>query len=477
LSILRNYVWRLERSSLPRNKNITGIGVTTRVAMESADLGIARWDEQRQANAIMFGDNFEFWRMQGEWQSPSIVMYDSDLNVLGVPTKTGIDPNGRRKQLWDYPHNNPDYSTILPCDFIKVGDWWYVAAMVTAGLGNEKRTVFWRSRDLYDWEKTDPYVRLNHKDAHGNEIGHPGDCMLTFDEIDGYVYTFGTNGLKRDRGIWLWRVKVEEFPYGYFEPWGMDNVSWGWGIPNERSPILPGRFGELCFRHIQGNCVLSFFDAGQYRQTALTVVNPTDNWHQANRVDYAHGQQFPQLYGGYFLENARLNEPDGFKFLVSQWNTANNDPYWVVQFNDTLHAMGPLVEPRPKWKPIPKPIPKPPEEIPVPPVEGTETKTPQELYELLLQELSASGSVKITTHDGDLLTLREAIQQIFDKETGLYGLENGRPYHPMIKDDQLGHVLSARAEGLFTQTLVVALAEKAGINCAQLYAQVQDALE
>jgi hypothetical protein len=38
--------------------------------MESADLGIARWDEQRNANAVMFGDNFEFWRMQGEWQSP-----------------------------------------------------------------------------------------------------------------------------------------------------------------------------------------------------------------------------------------------------------------------------------------------------------------------------------------------------------------------------------------------------------------------
>src|SRR4029077_13794791 len=97
------------RTKMPRDKNLTGVGVTTRVAMESADLGIARWDEQRQANAVMFGDNFEFWRMQGEWQSPSIVMYDNDLNVLGVPTKTGIDPNGRRKQLWDYPHNNPDY--------------------------------------------------------------------------------------------------------------------------------------------------------------------------------------------------------------------------------------------------------------------------------------------------------------------------------------------------------------------------------
>ena len=459
---------------MPRDKNLTGIGVTTRVAMESADLGIARWDEQRQANAVMFGDNFEFWRMTGEWQSPSIVMYDNDLNVLGVPTKDGIDPNGRRKQLWDYPHNNPDYSTILPCDFIKVGDWWYVACMVTAGLGNEKRTVFWRSRDLYDWEKTDPYVAIHHKDRDGRNVGHPGDCMLTFDEIDGYIYTFGTGGLARNQPIFLWRMKAEEFPYGYFEPWGMDNVSWGWGIHNDSTPILPGMYGELCFRYIQGNCVLSFFDVAEYKQSALTVVNPTDNWTRANRVDYAWGQQFPQLYGGYFLEDAKLNDPNGFKFLVSQWNTSNNDPYWVCQFNDTLHAMGPLKVAPPKWKPtIPKPIPKPKPEVP--PV--TSTETPQELYNLLLQELSASGSVKIVDTDGDTLTLREAVQKIFDKEVGLHGLENGRPYHPMLKDDQLGHVLNARAEGLFNQALLVALAEKAGINCAQLYAQVQDAFE
>ena len=163
--------------------------------------------------------------------SPSIVMYDKDLNVLGVPTKDGIDPNGRRKQLWDYPHNNPDYSTILPCDFIRVGEWWYVAAMVTAGLGNEKRTVFWRSRDLFDWEKTDPYVALIHRDRDMRFVGHPGNVMLTFDEIDGYVYIFGTNGLARDRSIWLWRVNAHEFPNGNWEPWGMDNVSWGWGIP------------------------------------------------------------------------------------------------------------------------------------------------------------------------------------------------------------------------------------------------------
>ncbi len=43
-------------------------------AMYSADLGIARWDDARNATAVMFGDNFEFRYLRGEWRSPSIVM-------------------------------------------------------------------------------------------------------------------------------------------------------------------------------------------------------------------------------------------------------------------------------------------------------------------------------------------------------------------------------------------------------------------
>jgi len=404
----------------------------------------------------MFGDNFEYWRMQGEWQSPSIVCYDNDLNVLGVPTRDGIDPNGRRKQLFDYPHNNPDFSTILPCDFVRVGDWWYAALMVTAGLGREKRTVFWQSRDLYDWQKTDPYVSLVHLDANMNHVGHPGNTMLTFDVVGDYVYIFGTNGLARDQPIWLWRNAAREFPHGDWEPC------------NNGNPILPGRYGELCFRYLQGNCVLSFFDVDRYCQTALTVVNPTDDWSRANRVDYARGQDFPQLYGGYIAPSSRLIQPNGMRFLVSQWNTATNDPYWVVRFDDTLVPQGPLAV-EPPSPPIPAPTPP-------APVDTGGTMTPQELYELLLRELSASGSIKITTPEGENITLREAVEQIFAKERGWYDMSNGRPRHPKDTDDQLGHVLNARAEGLFTQAMVAALAGKAGIDTAKLYARVQESL-
>jgi hypothetical protein len=428
-----------------------------------------RWDDQRGAIAMMFGDNFSRWRMQGTWQSPSIIMYDLDLNVLGVPTKSGINPNGGRRQLWEYPHGNAEYSTILPTDFIKVGEWWYVACMVTQGLGRELRTVFWQSRDLVDWQKTSPYVSLVHLDKNFHHVGHAGNTMLTADQIGDYIYIFGTAGLARDQSIWLWRSHVDIFPQEPWEPWGADHQRWGWGIPNESTPVLPGRFGELCFRHLQGNSVLSFFDAENYCQTALTVIDPTDDWTTANRVDYAWGQDFPQLYGGYIAPGSRLNQAHGMRFAVSQWNTANNDPYHVVRFDDTLLAQGPLVEAPPKPD-------RPPAPTPTPPSPAGEPVTPQELYDLLLRELSASGSTKITTPDGVNITLRQAIEQIFWKERGPHDMTGARPRHPADTDDQLGHVLNARAEGLFTQALVYALANKAGLDTRTIYRQVQDSL-
>src|ERR1700761_5286814 len=79
--------------------------------------------------------------------------------------------------------------------------------------------------------------------------------------------------------------------------------------------------------------------------------------------------------------------------------------------------------------------------------------TPQELYDKLLTELSASGSQKITTPEGEDLTLREAVAQIFGKLRTIYTLAD-RPRDPGQGDDMYGHVMNARAEGLYTQALI-----------------------
>lgn len=213
--------------------------------------------------------------------------------------------------------------------------------MVTAGLGNELRTEFHRSRDLVNWE-VQPELSLPH---HPHPL-HPGNVMLTFDRIGDYVYIFGTGGLARNKPIWMWRNKAGEFPLGWWEPWGWDGARWNWGIANERTPILGGQFGELCFRYLQGNCVLSFFDAAGYKQQARTVQRPEDNWiNGANVVDYVLGTQIPNPYGGYISPLSRLNEWNGMHFWVSQWpGPPHRKPYRVHLAKDTLWAKGPLRE-------------------------------------------------------------------------------------------------------------------------------------
>jgi len=315
---------------------VTGPGITSSVQMELADLGIMRWDPERQAIAAMFGDNFSFSWGQ-DWKSPSIVMYDNDFNVRGIPTAgNGIAQNQNRQQLWKYAHSNGYFDTVLPCDFIKIGDWWHVAVMLSKGKldveGAQFVTEFWRSRDLVSWEWTGP--KLEHWG------GHPGNTMLTFDRIGDWVYIFGSGGLTRNKPVWMWRNRADQFPGGLWEPWGWDGFRWDWNIPNEATPILQGEYAELCFRYIDGNCVLSYLEGG--RMTARTVQFPEDNWQDgAHFVDYVHDYEIQNLYGGYIAPGSHLNEDNGMKFFVSQWLDEWN--YRVYLVEGTLFATGPVV--------------------------------------------------------------------------------------------------------------------------------------
>jgi putative chitinase len=95
---------------------------------------------------------------------------------------------------------------------------------------------------------------------------------------------------------------------------------------------------------MQGNAVLSFFDERRYCQSVLTLASPDGDWEKARQLDYAWGDQTPQLYGGYISPTSELNKPNGMKFWVSQWVTATNSPYHVFSVDATLQALGPLAK-------------------------------------------------------------------------------------------------------------------------------------
>lgn len=100
----------------------------------------------------------------------------------------------------------------------------------------------------------------------------------------------------------------------------------------------------------------------------------------------------------------------------------------------------------------------------------------REFYEGLLAELSASGSEPIVDPQGNSLTLRGAVRSIFDKIRTIYRLD-ARPLDPRRGDDLYGHILSLRAEGLITQHMVAAMADKLGLDSRLLYQQAKDGLK
>lgn len=298
---------------------LTGVS-TVPYGYRSMDLGIPRWDKARGCYVLMFGDSFvnEVNPDDPRWISPTIICYSEDLEPIGVPwmidTHPVINPNENARQLWPYPHNNPQFSTVLPTDFIKIGEWWYVHVMVTQGLGNEKWTEFQRSRDLVNWEHTGKYFS-------------PADLrctMQTFEQLGDWVYVFGTGGLKRNVPMFLWRVKAEEFPHGRWDTWGWTYES-GWEWDHHPTPVLSGEFGELCFRKLgEEHLVLSFFDAEHYEIAALVITSPTQDLTTAPRTVIARGRDDPQLYGGYLVEG---DEATSARFVFSRWNTTTDDPY------------------------------------------------------------------------------------------------------------------------------------------------------
>jgi hypothetical protein len=96
--------------------------------------------------------------------------------------------------------------------------------------------------------------------------------------------------------------------------------------------------------------------------------------------------------------------------------------------------------------------------------------TPQQAFQTLTTELSASGSQPLLDNDGTKFTLRGAFGRILWKVNFLLPLAN-RPLPPTKLDDLYGHVLSLRAENLINQVIITDLAAALGRDVTTLRQQ------
>ncbi|PSL02492.1 uncharacterized protein DUF4185 [Haloactinopolyspora alba] len=307
--------------------NLTGPGITTRFRMEATDLGVpARTPDGRLL--FVFGDTFENARVgDGWWRSP-VALWSTTTNLNTGVTWSGAVGGDAAEQLWYYEHNNPEFSTVLPSDVITIGGTMYLHVMVNKGLGNVVWTEIWRSDDSgASWQHTGAKFP---PDLHGGMFQ-----LLTWGlGNDGYVYVYST-GFQRDKPIIMHRVPQDRLTdLGAYEPWGYRDGHWAWGHPP--TPILEGRFGELCLRPLGGKWVLTWFNEGDYRIDGIVMDYPTSNLYNAHRRTLIWGAAWgeeddshvAQLYGGYVIPGSTLGE---LHLSVSQWNTEHDWPYRVMQ--------------------------------------------------------------------------------------------------------------------------------------------------
>jgi len=125
-------------------KDLTGPGLTDRFRMAATDLGIpARAPDGRMV--FVFGDTFEQARVGGGWWRSPVALWSNTTDLAGGVTWSGAVGGAAAQQLWDYPHDNPTFSTVLPSDVITIGGSMYLHVMVNKGLGNVVWTEIWRS--------------------------------------------------------------------------------------------------------------------------------------------------------------------------------------------------------------------------------------------------------------------------------------------------------------------------------------------
>ncbi len=319
--------------------DLTGPGLTDRFAVGGTDLGATAVAPDGRLVSV-FGDTFARAGVGGRgWRAPVVLFAAPDRVADGLRWTGSAGRGQRARQVVRYVHKGVRrwglrvrrVTTVLPTDVITVGEEMFLHVMVCRELGNVRWTELHRSRDSgATWRPAGVRWRADH-------LGGLFQILTWERGGDGYVYVLST-GFQRDHGLVLQRVREDRLTDRLaWEPWdGRDWVPPGGA--GTAALVLPGAFGELGLRRVEGRWVLVAFDAAHYRidvrlppsptaladapcGTVLHGVNWPDEDHAAGRV--------AQLYGGYVVPGSTLAD---LHLVVSQWNTTTNWPYRAMQF-------------------------------------------------------------------------------------------------------------------------------------------------
>lgn len=323
--------------TVERRGPITGPGLTTAFRMEATDLGIpVRCPDGRVL--YVFGDTFEKAGVglgnAGFWRSPTGLYTDGAHPADGIRF-TGAVGGGEAQQMLPYEHNVDGIGTKIPADIIEVDGILYLHVWLNSSdgpFGTMRGTEVWASKDSGStWE---PTLANFPADAWGGILQN----ITWTRHPDGFVYLYCSK--YRGGDLHMFRIKAENlWDAAAYEPWGWtEENGWAWG--QTPTPILRGKFGEMCLRELDGRFLLTYFDVDAYDIRGIVVDQPWSDLTVAHQEVILHGGAWgkesddvvAQLYGSYIVPGSTLAD---LHLVVSQWNTtpgANDDPYHSMHF-------------------------------------------------------------------------------------------------------------------------------------------------
>lgn len=296
----------------------------------AADLGeVVEMPGQPGKYLAIFGDSFSGDKAYDGKHYPSVavpVTFDEQGRPhFGTPL-TG--PDGQNVLFPPPPQASGTFT--LPAGSIRMRDG--TTYMMVAGTKDLKPTGgSWLTKVTGD-----PGQGWKPIDASWRAAGDGPTQISGYQAKDGYVY-IAADSFDRSQGVTMYRVGPNDVTdRTMWQPWN----GTGWGTSGELATVPvtdPSvRFGELSFREVGGQPVLSGFNATAgpgavqvyvgnnnpaeiFTNTPITVARNDNN----NTPISVY-----QPYGGYILPNST---PNDLNLFVSQWDTTLNTPYNVQQ--------------------------------------------------------------------------------------------------------------------------------------------------
>ena len=261
--------------------------------------------------------------LSGAW-SPSMALHvrPGTLNSNPIQFDGSFGQNG---SLYAEPPPPVAGGSQLPAGTVQVFGVDYALVTRTANLQPIDTRLVQIDPNNPGWPTVPGSLRDAASWQDGNETQISG-----YQAPDGWVYIVA-DGFARDHSVWLYHCPAESFTdRNTWWAWGMidGGPDWGWNVAP--TPLSGDIFGELSLRLIENMAVLSGFNA----TSGNVEVRVADDVTQVLAPDtpvtvVATQQTVPQNYGGYIVPGSTLDQAI---ILVSQWNTATNDPYNVQQF-------------------------------------------------------------------------------------------------------------------------------------------------